>query len=71
MSVDVLMNDRKVQSATVLANAAELVSGIIREIAGNDISTSINGDTATNQVIQTLALQRISRKLEDKRKAIK
>ncbi|MCK9517266.1 MAG: hypothetical protein M0Q87_14685 [Ottowia sp.] len=71
MSVDVLLNERKAQSATVLANGAELVSGIIKEIAGNDISTSINGNTATNQVIQTIALQRISKKLEEKRKNLR
>lgn len=57
---------KEIQSATALANAGQLVSGIIKEIAGNDISTSINGFTATNTIIQTLAHQRVVKQLTAK-----
>lgn len=58
--------ERTAQSAAVLANAGELVSGIIREVAGNDISNSINGSRATSEMIQTLANQRIIKQLTAK-----
>lgn len=64
MSLTPLDNQRQIQSAMVLTNAAELTSGIIKQIAGNDISTSINGSTATNEVIQTIAMQRMVKTLE-------
>lgn len=64
MSLTPLDNERQIQSAMVLTNAAELTSGIIKQIAGNDISTSINGSTATNEVIQTIAMQRMVKTLE-------
>ena len=54
------------QSALVLANAASLVSGVVQEIAGNDISSSINGSKITSSVVETLAHQRIVKRLEKK-----
>ena len=56
--------ERQTRSGVTLANAAEITANIIRDIAGNDISTSINGATATAGIIQTIAIQRIGRNLE-------
>lgn len=50
-------------SATVLANAGALMSGVIKDIAGNDISNSLNGSRLTNEMIQTIGHQRIARDL--------
>lgn len=54
------------QSSIVLGNAAELVASIVTEIAGNDISSSINGSTITRSAIGSLAMQRINKKLEQR-----
>lgn len=51
-------------TVTVLANAGTLVSAIVTEIAGNDVSNSLNGTTITSDIVQTLASQRILRQLE-------
>lgn len=47
------------QSALVLANAAAVVSGVVRQIAGNDIATSLNGTKASSALIESLAVQRM------------
>lgn len=57
---------RQASSALTLANAAELAGNIIKEIAGNDIASSLNGSAITKSVIHSLVLQRISCKLEEK-----
>lgn len=61
---------KKLQSALVLANAGELVVGVIREIAGNDIATSINGASISNEMIASLTYQRINNRLSAQAKAI-
>jgi hypothetical protein len=58
------------KSALTLANAAQLVSNVIIDIAGNDISNSINGSTITKNIIHSLAFQRIAGKLEEKLKTL-
>jgi len=61
--------ESKVNSAIVLANAGELVSKVIQEISGNDISNSLNGSRISNELVQTIAYQRISKNLEDQLKS--
>lgn len=52
------------QSAVVLANAAELVGYVVKDIAGNDISNSINGTSIRmTKMVEQLALQRIAKRL--------
>jgi hypothetical protein len=46
-------------SELTLSNAVELASSVIKDIAGNDISNSLNGTSITKDLIQTLVLQRI------------
>lgn len=52
------------RSAMVLANVAELTTGIIREISGNDIANSLNGSKLTNGVIQSLVIQKVKSLLD-------
>lgn len=66
MATQDLNQQRQIKSALVLSNAAVLVSSVVKEIAGNDISTSINGSKATSTIIETLSLQRIVKKLTAK-----
>ena len=40
-----VVNEQLHETALVLANAAELTSAVIKRVAGNDISTAINGST--------------------------
>ena len=63
MAVQDLTEQRKIQSALTLSNAATLVSSVVQEIAGNDISNSINGSKATSGMIQSLAIQRMMKRL--------
>ena len=49
------------ETALVLANAGELVAAIITKVAGNDISTAVNGSVLTREMIQILTYQTIER----------
>ena len=64
MELNTLDTERQKRSVIVLANAAEITSSIIRDIAGNDISNSINNSPITRDVIQMLTMQRVVKKLE-------
>lgn len=44
-------------NAFILGNALELITGIIRKIAGNDISNSIGGSALTTGVLQSIVAQ--------------
>lgn len=67
MAIDIAI-EKQFQNSLVLANASELVTNVIRRIAGNDISNSLNGSTATAEVVQTLAAQSIGKALLEKNK---
>lgn len=43
----------------VLAVAGQLLTGIIQDIAGNDISTCVQGTKVTNTTLMNLMFQRI------------
>lgn len=49
----------KQKNIVVLANMAELVSGIVLNIAGNDISNSINGAKINKEIISNIVYQKI------------
>lgn len=53
------------QSRAVLTNAGTLVAGVIKEIAGNEISTSLGGSSITTTIISSLAFQRITASLTE------
>lgn len=62
-------NQKTAQSALCLANAGEIISGVIMNISGNDISSSLNGNRITTDMIQTLAYRRIVKKVTEANKA--
>jgi hypothetical protein len=58
--------DRCKVSAVTLGNAAELVAGVITEIAGNDIGNAIGGTRISMQLIRSLAMARFNRHIQDR-----
>lgn len=60
------IQQKKCQNAIVLANAVEVITRVIKNIAGNDISNSLNGSTITNEIITSLAMQRINSQIKNK-----
>ncbi|MGI9212451.1 MAG: hypothetical protein ACR2HF_08240 [Methylococcaceae bacterium] len=52
------------QSMVTLASAAELVSYVVREVAGNEVASSLNGSRITNDTIQTLVLARFRQAMD-------
>lgn len=53
-------------SSVPLANAAEAIAHVVMTMAGNDISTSINGNRMTRDMIAQIASQRIVGRLAAK-----
>ena len=62
-----LKTTNRMRSGITLLAASQLGARVIKKIAGNEISTSINGNTASSQVIQTLLLQRITNRLLERK----
>ena len=48
-------------TALVLANAGELTAAILSKVAGNDISTAINGSPISRDMIQNLVRQKLEK----------
>jgi hypothetical protein len=67
--MDNITFERQMVSSVTLANAGQLVHGVITAVAGNDISNGINGSVLTHQLMQTLACQRIISKVKEDAKA--
>ena len=61
---DTLETIRQQKTMTTLANANELVTRVIRRIAGNDIANSINGSALTSDVICSIVQNRYKNILE-------
>lgn len=51
------------QTQTTLANAVELATNVLLNVAGNDISDSINGTPAGAAVISNIVQARIQKSL--------
>lgn len=60
---DIIICDKTHESALVLANAGVLAAKVIAKIAGNDISTAINGSVMTRDMLQTLVMRAVERKV--------
>lgn len=58
-----IVNEQLHETTLVLANAAELTSAVIKRVAGNDISTAINGSSATREMVQNLMLRDMTKTL--------
>lgn len=59
-----LEQENTLKSGVVLANAGELACAIVGQIAGNDISSAINGAKATNEIVQSLVYARIVKRVQ-------
>ena len=58
---------RERESQVTLANANELVAHVVMEVAGNDVSNTLNGSRITSSVIKTLAQARFRDHLNKQR----
>lgn len=63
MSANELLNENETRTAVTLANAGELTANIIKEIAGNDVSNSLNNNVITRDLIVNMACRRINANL--------
>lgn len=54
-----LVNEKVNETALLLANAGELAAAVIRKVAGNDISTAINGSALTREMVHSLVFKGI------------
>lgn len=57
---------RIVQSSLPIATALELIADVLIEIAGNDISSSLNGESVSRPTFQGIALQELRKELKKK-----
>jgi len=64
-----LEQQNTLKSSAVLANAGEVACAIVGQIAGNDISTAINGAKATNEIVQSLLYSRIIKRVQARKAA--
>lgn len=54
-----MKNVASLQTVATLANAAELVCGIAKEVLGNDVSDMVAGNELTTDAVRSLALTQI------------
>lgn len=57
------VNETEHHATLAIANAAELGAQVIKRIAGNDISTAVNGSVLTKEVIQSLVTRAVLKHL--------
>ncbi len=56
--------DQTYQNAVTLAKAAELATHIVKHVAGNAVSTSINSSVVSAQSIEMLVLAGLQKRLK-------
>jgi len=54
----------EIATAVTLANGCDLVAEVIQEIAGNEISTHLNGSAITRDTINGLSMATFNQELE-------
>lgn len=54
-----MKNVNSLQTVVTLANAAELVAGISKEVLGNDVADMVGGSELTAEVVRDIALAQI------------
>lgn len=57
------MKDSVKQNTIVLANAVQVVTGVVKNLAGNDISNQIDGETVRPGDLSDAATARIQKNL--------
>lgn len=55
--MDDQIDEKQHKTALILANAGELAAAVIKRIAGNDISTALNGSPLTREVVQSMVMR--------------
>lgn len=55
--MDEQIDEKQHKTALILANAGELAAAVIKKIAGNDISTALNGSLLTREVVQSMVMR--------------
>lgn len=45
-------------TAIIVANVGELAAAVMHRVAGNDISSALNGQSLTREAVQTLAISK-------------
>ncbi len=55
----VVVGQQLAASAIAIANIAEVTAAIVGRVAGNEISTAVNGQTLTRESIQSLAMSKL------------
>ena len=51
------------KTAILLSNVASIVTSVVRDVSGNEISNSLNGESVTTEVIASIVNQRIRHNL--------
>jgi hypothetical protein len=54
-----MKNPASLQTVVTLANAAELVCGIAKEVLGNDVADMVGGNELTTGAVRSMALTQI------------
>lgn len=62
------LRDTKETSVVTIGNAAEVISRVVVNIAGNDISSNLGGSHITLNAIRELSIARMTGKLTGKTK---
>ena len=65
--MDGLVNEKTHESALVLANAGELAAMVIKKVAGNDISTAVNGSVLKREMIQNILYRKIAQSVTNRK----
>ena len=47
------------ESAILIANIGELTAAVISRVAGNELSTAINGQSLTREAVHNLAISKL------------
>ena len=55
-----LINEKVHLGALVMANAGLLASAVIKNVAGNDISTAVNGSEITREMLASLTMNKVA-----------
>lgn len=62
-----LIDNKTHLTALTLSNATALTIAVLRRVAGNDISTAINGAEITNDIVQNLLCRHLVNTVTDRR----
>lgn len=60
MNDDLPSSDELNETTLVLANIAAVTSSVMKSVSGNDISTALNGETLTRQMLHQLAISSVA-----------